>query len=75
MKPFVVAVHTFKICEAQVKCLLLRRCSKHLTGNWQMVTGKLHKEELAVAGALRELFEETGLRPDLTCPQISPILK
>lgn len=63
MKPC-VAVHIIKICDNQAKCLLLCRSGQFLNGNWQMVTGKVHEEESATAGALRELFEETGLRPD-----------
>lgn len=64
MKPSIFSVHIFKIIDGQTKCLLLRRCSKFLTGNWQMVTGKAQEGETATMGALRELFEETGLRPD-----------
>ncbi|HEV3269155.1 MAG TPA: NUDIX domain-containing protein [Candidatus Rhabdochlamydia sp.] len=64
MKPFIIIVHVFKVVDGQVKCLLLRRCSKFLSGNWQMVAGKVHEGESTTVGALRELFEETGLRPD-----------
>jgi dATP pyrophosphohydrolase len=64
MKACVVAVYVIKVRDNQAKCLLLCRCGKFLNGNWQMVTGKVHEEETATAGALRELFEETGLRPD-----------
>jgi dihydroneopterin triphosphate diphosphatase len=64
MKPFIVIVHVFKIIDGQAKCLLLRRCGKFLAGNWQMVAGKVHERESATVGALRELFEETGLRPN-----------
>ncbi len=64
MKPFIVVVHVIKVSDGQAKCLLLRRCGKFLPGNWQMVAGKVNEGELATAGALRELFEETGLRPD-----------
>ncbi|KKQ32876.1 MAG: hypothetical protein US49_C0005G0095 [candidate division TM6 bacterium GW2011_GWF2_37_49] len=45
------------------KCLLLRRCSKYLYGNWQMVSGGMDKGETACQTALREVFEETGLMP------------
>lgn len=64
MKPFIVIVHVFKMIDGQAKCLLLRRCGEFLPGNWQMVAGKVHEGESATTGALRELFEETGLRPD-----------
>lgn len=59
-----IAVHVIKMINNQAEYLLLRRCSKFLNGNWQMITGKVHEEESAIAAALRELFEETGLRPD-----------
>lgn len=64
MKPFIVIVHVFKIIDGQAKCLLLRRCGKFLAGNWQMVAGKVDEGESATVGAMRELFEETGLRPN-----------
>lgn len=64
MKPFIVIVHVIKTINGQAKCLLLRRCGKFLAGNWQMVAGKVNEGESAKVGALRELFEETGLRPD-----------
>lgn len=64
MKPFIVVVHIIKVIDGEAKCLLLRRCGQFLTGNWQMVAGKVHEGETATNGALRELFEETGLRPD-----------
>lgn len=47
MKPFIIIVHVFKIVDGQAKCLLLRRCGKFLTGNWQMVAGKVHEGESA----------------------------
>lgn len=64
MNPSIISVHILKICNGQAQCLLLRRCGKFLTGNWQMVTGKVHEKESATNAALRELFEETGLKPD-----------
>lgn len=42
---------------------LRRRETGWLAGVWQPVTGKLRPRETAVRGALRELREETGLRP------------
>jgi dihydroneopterin triphosphate diphosphatase len=64
MKPFIVTVHIVKMREKDVKYLLLRRCGKFLAGNWQMVAGKVNEGETATKGALRELKEETGLKPD-----------
>lgn len=43
--------------------LLIRRSSKHLHGTWQMVTGGSHPGETATQTVLREMHEETGLRP------------
>ena len=34
---------------------------------WQLPGGGLHSDESAEAGALRELFEETGLQGRVTC--------
>lgn len=42
---------------------LRRRRTGWLAGVWQPVTGKLRPLETTVRGALRELREETGLRP------------
>lgn len=64
MKPNVVIVHIVKVRGNEVKYLLIRRCGKFLPGNWQMVTGKLEEGETATQGAIRELYEETGLKPD-----------
>jgi dATP pyrophosphohydrolase len=64
MKPFIVVVYIVKLQGKKVEYLLLRRCGKFLPGNWQMVAGKVNEEETATQGALRELYEETGLKPD-----------
>jgi 8-oxo-dGTP pyrophosphatase MutT (NUDIX family) len=45
--------------------LLLRRApGRILAGLWQCVSGSLEVGERVAAGALRELTEETGIRPD-----------
>ena len=64
MKPFIVIVHVVKLRGNEVKYLLLKRCGKFLTGNWQMVAGKVEEGETGTQGALRELYEETGIKPD-----------
>lgn len=64
MNPSIIAVHILKVYNGQAQCLLLRRCGKSLPGNWQMVSGKIHQKESAIRAALRELLEETGLKPD-----------
>ena len=49
----------------RVEILLMRRApGRILPGLWQCVSGSLEPGESVPAGALRELFEETGLGPD-----------
>lgn len=48
---------------ADARYLLLRRCADYLAGNWQMVVGRMEKSETAWQTAMREIREETGLRP------------
>jgi lipoyl(octanoyl) transferase len=51
---------------SSLELLLLRRApGRILPGLWQPVSGSLEAGESIVAGALRELAEETGLRPPL----------
>lgn len=64
IKPFHVVAYILKIEDGQAKYLLLRRCGKILTGNWQMVAGGIKSGETAFQAALREIFEETNLVPD-----------
>lgn len=40
-----------------------RTPEKFMGGTWQLISGGLHPDETAWQGALRELREETGLRP------------
>ena len=42
---------------------LLRAKDDYIGGTWQIIRGTLEAEETYVAGALRELREESGLRP------------
>jgi 8-oxo-dGTP pyrophosphatase MutT (NUDIX family) len=42
---------------------LLRKSADFLGGTWQIVRGSIEPGETAVAAALRELREETGLAP------------
>lgn len=47
------------------KYLLLKRAKgTYLEGIWQMVTGKIARDERADAAARREIFEETGFRAE-----------
>jgi dATP pyrophosphohydrolase len=64
IKSYCIAAYICKIEDKQAKYLLIRRCGKHLNGNWQMVSGRLEKGEKAWQAALREIKEETGLIPE-----------
>ncbi len=64
LDPSVVEVYVFRRRGRRLEILALRRAlDRRLPGVWQPVTGGLHRGERAVRGALREVFEETGLRP------------
>ena len=61
--PKIVVVHVFWQNLDTSECLLIRQAKGKLQGNWQMVSGKVNDGEGIVSGALRELQEETGLKP------------
>jgi dihydroneopterin triphosphate diphosphatase len=64
IKSDLVEVHVFNIENNDLKFLLLKRSSQKIyPGLWQMVSGHIKKGETAVKTALRELKEETGLKP------------
>lgn len=59
-----VDVYVFRRRDSAVEFLILkRRPSSRLGGLWQAVTGRIEAGETAAQAALRELREETGLRP------------
>lgn len=60
-----VEVHLFRRRGRKVEFLILRRASKRrkLPGVWQPVTGSRNWRERAIAAAVREVREETGLEP------------
>jgi 8-oxo-dGTP pyrophosphatase MutT (NUDIX family) len=63
-RPDIVDVWIFRILGGSAEVLLLRRSADRiLPGLWQGVSGRLEDGERVVAGALRELHEETGLAP------------
>jgi len=61
----IIEVCVFKREEGVPKYLLLRRSNNdHIyPGIWQLVTGTMKEGESAVNAAVRELAEESGLRP------------
>ena len=60
-----VEAHVFRISDEEMEFLLLKRAGKSVyPGLWQMVTGKIKKDEPAYKAALREIKEETGLTPE-----------
>ena len=65
LRPDLVACWLYRIGAAGVEILLIRRAAGRMyPGLWQCVTGRLEAGERITAGTLREVIEETGLRPD-----------
>lgn len=59
-----VDVYVFRRTPTGVELLLLKRAPRQrLAGTWQAVHGKVESGETAWQTALRELREETGLKP------------
>jgi dATP pyrophosphohydrolase len=64
IKSDLVELHVFRIEQNEMQFLLLKRSAhKIYPGLWQMVSGHIKKGETAVNTVLRELKEETGLKP------------
>ena len=60
-----VEAHIFKENKNGIQFLLLKRNNKKFyPGLWQMVSGKIKPDEKAFEAALREMIEETGLKPE-----------
>lgn len=59
-----IEAHIFCKKKNGIEFLLLKRAEKEIySGLWQMVTGKIRKGEKAYDAALREIKEETSLKP------------
>ena len=59
-----VEVHVFRRRGKRLELLLIRRSpQRSLAGVWQPVTGGIERGESALAAAVREVREETGLSP------------
>lgn len=59
-----IEAYVFRRRGGRVEFLCLRRArDRSLGGVWQPVTGKSRPRETALAGAVREVHEETGLSP------------
>jgi dATP pyrophosphohydrolase len=59
-----IEAHIFRIKKGKIEFLLLKRSDNEIyPGLWQMVSGSIHKNEPAYQAALREVLEETRLKP------------
>ncbi len=60
-----IEAHIFREQDGKLEFLLLKRSPNEYYPNiWQMVSGKIKKNETAYKTALREIKEETGLSPE-----------
>ncbi len=59
-----IEAHIFRQTEGGIEFLLLKRAETEIyPGLWQMVSGKIKKDEKAFEAALREIKEESSLIP------------
>lgn len=59
-----VEAHIFRETKNGIEFMLLKRADNQVYPSlWQMVTGKIRKDEKAFQTAIREIREETGLIP------------
>jgi 8-oxo-dGTP pyrophosphatase MutT (NUDIX family) len=66
LRPDLVACWLYRVggSASSIEILLIRRAPGHMyPGLWQCVTGRLEQGETILAGALREVVEETALGP------------
>ncbi|MGR3621197.1 NUDIX hydrolase [Pseudophaeobacter sp.] len=62
IRAFIVSLVAIRKCQGQHQVLLMQR-TQSLAGEWCQIAGSLEPDETAWQAALRELREETGLRP------------
>ena len=61
---YLVETHLFRKIDGRIEFLLLKRADHETYSKvWQMVTGSTENNEKAYEAALREIEEETGLKP------------
>ncbi len=59
-----VDVYVLRLVHGALECLVLRRAADgRCPGSWESVHGHIEADERPVEAALREMLEETGLRP------------
>jgi dATP pyrophosphohydrolase len=64
IKSFSIAAYICKVEGGVCKHLIIQRKPGYLGETWQMISGRLERGETGWKAALREIEEETGLRPD-----------
>lgn len=60
-----VSVVVLRGSGADIRMLLVQRDLSYLRGAWSYIAGHLEPSETGARAALRELHEETGLRPEV----------
>lgn len=59
-----VDVYVLRLVHGALECLVLHRAATvRRSGSWEAVHGHIEPDELPERAALREMLEETGLRP------------
>lgn len=61
----IVDVYVFRRSRSGAEFLQMLRSEEPMKGTWHPIMGHMHEGETAVATALRELNEETGMRVDV----------
>lgn len=63
-KKKLIDLYPYRINNNEIEFLLFKRAEGHIyDGQWRMIGGKVEDEETYWQAALRELDEETGLKP------------